>query len=169
MLGLFVSIVAVLPSASAGVACELEGPSCAAAEVEADVDVNADAVAAPRFATPAAIDCRVPVVSMVLQALVGECDGAARDASYRASRDPDSERSSGSLRPARRAERSTLAACTGIPSERGDAAGKTSSGQPLALFALPEPPPLQPTRFSDGATFFVPSTEPRLLERPPRA
>src|SRR6185295_2177742 len=44
-----------------------------------------------RFATPAVIDCRVPMVPGPLQALVGECDGTPRDASYRTSRDPDSE------------------------------------------------------------------------------
>src|SRR4051812_41671492 len=49
----------------------------------------------PRFATPAVIDCRVPTVPGPLQALVGECDGTPRDASYRTSRDPDSERAPG--------------------------------------------------------------------------
>ena len=125
----------------------------------------------PRYATPAMIDCRVPVIAPLLQALVGECDGTTRDTSYRASRDPESERSSGSLHPARR-ERSrgaALSACTGLPSEGGDVASSLSPSQPLALFALPDLPRLHAARLLDDAALLPLSRQLRPLERPPRA
>ena len=123
------------------------------------------------FATPAMIDCRLPAVAPGLQAMVGECDGTTRDTSYRASRDPESERSSGSLHPARR-ERSragTLSALAGLPSEGGDATVSGSSSQPLALFAVPDLPRQSASRFLDDATLLPRSRQLRPLERPPRA
>jgi hypothetical protein len=133
----------------------------------------APAAAAERlWATPAVIDCRVPVRAPVLQALVGECDGAARDFSYRASRDADSERAPGSLRPARRDRRAAdqLAAAAGLPSEGGDGgASGLQASQPLALFALPAPPCFVSARYGDATTVYLPSRQLRPLERPPRA
>ena len=117
------------------------------------------------------IDCRVPVVPALLQALVGECDGTARDASYRASRDPESERAPNSLRPARheRAARDQLSACTGLPGEGGNGPNNLPPVPPMALFALPGLPHFDEVPFSDGVTFLLPAGPIRLLERPPRA
>jgi len=123
------------------------------------------------FATPAVIDCRVPVAPGPLQALVGECDGTARDASYRASRDPDSEQAPGSLSPARRerSPRDQLSACAGLPGEGGSGISHLPPGQPIALFALPALPHFNAVPFSNGVTFVLPAGQLRLLERPPRA
>jgi hypothetical protein len=182
MIGIVLSIVFALPAAPAadvdgtcdqapsscerGPGNEVASAASVASLVRGDQDVDQ-----PRYATPAMIDCRVPVTAALLQALVGECDGTTRDASYRASRDPESERSSGSLRPARRERGSacTLAACAGTPSEGGDAAAGTSPSQPLALFALPDSPRLGASRFTIDATLFPASRRVRPLERPPRA
>lgn len=122
------------------------------------------------FATPAVIDCRVPVVAALLQALVGECDGTTRDASYRTSRDPDSERAPGGWRPARRDRngKESLSSCAGVPTEGGDGITGLSPIQPMALFAVPGMPERHGTRFADGATFALPIRQPRPLERPPR-
>jgi hypothetical protein len=132
---------------------------------------KAGPVEALPFATPAVIDCRAPVVPTALQALVGECDGTARDASYRASRDPDTEQAPGSLGPARRerASRDQLSACAGLPGEGGSGVSHLPPGQPIALFALPALPDFDEAPFSDGATVFLPAGQLRLLERPPRA
>jgi hypothetical protein len=194
MLGFFLSLslLHVLPAAAvpsaASASCVVGTPSCDE-EVMDLIDLVDLPAAAPtdpgavtfdgapsidglRFATPAVIDCRVPVVATLLQALVGECDGTMRDASYRASRDPDSERAPGSLRPARRDRtgQDQLSSCAGIPTEGGDGTGGVSPSQPLALAlsATPDMPRFQGTRFADGVTFSLPFRQPRLLERPPR-
>jgi hypothetical protein len=183
MIGLFLCLVAWLPAASmaARISCDQSSARC-----DADYDVVAEQeveeasaplapapvqAEAPPFATPAVIDCRAPVVATLLQALVGECDGTTHDASYRASRDPDSERAAGSLRPARhdRGVQPALAACAGVPSEGGGASNGPPAHQPLALFAVAQPPPAQATRFTNHATFFLPFRSRPPLERPPRA
>jgi hypothetical protein len=161
-----VSAAAPAPAPSASVTCA-DGPaSCdAAADWQRDGDVVADGP--HRYATPAVIDCRAPLVPRVLQTLVGECDGTPRDASYRTSRYPESEQSAGSVLPAGRDRRPTLAACHGVPAKGGVLT--IDSVQPLALFAVPavalqpgdsplgESPPRPRSRTSDP------------LERPPRA
>jgi hypothetical protein len=90
MLGLVMSLVAALapalPAADVAAAC-VEGPaSCDLAPVEL-----APLIEERTYATPAVIDCRSPVVPFVLSTLVGECTGTPHDASYRASRYPESE------------------------------------------------------------------------------
>jgi hypothetical protein len=183
MLGIFLTVTLVTippaaPAAEAGTVCDQSAPRCDLAPPDSagvDVDVNADADAdwpdRPRYATPALIDCRLPVVAPLLQALVGECDGTTRDTSYRASRDPESERPSGGLHPARR-ERprvTALSACAGIPSEGGDITSSPSPSQPLALFALPDLPRFFASRLVDDASLLPLSRQLRPLERPPRA
>jgi hypothetical protein len=170
MIGLIltVTLVTALPAAPAaegGTICDQSAPRCDAEPDPAGLDQPAG------YATPAMIDCRVPVVAPVLQALVGECDGTTRDTSYRASRDPESERSSGSLHPARRERTrgSTPSACAGIPSEGGDATSSVSPSQPLALFALPDLPRLSASRLPGDAALVPSSRQLRPLERPPRA
>jgi hypothetical protein len=177
MLGLVLSvIVSAAPapapspaSASASVTCP-EGPaSC-------DADAVAAALAAPggdegeaprRYATPAVIDCRAPTVPTVLQTLVGECDGTPRDASYRASRYPESEESTGSLVPAGRERRPSAASCNGLPRNGGELT--VSPIQPVALFAVPDVM-LAPgdSPLADGASRPACRTADP-LERPPRA
>ena len=168
VLSALVSAAAPAPP-SASVTCA-DGPaSCdAAAAWQRDArDDHAIDQGPRRYATPAVIDCRAPLVPRVLQTLVGECDGTPRDASYRTSRYPESEQSGGSVLPAGRERRPTLAACHGVP---GNGAVLTiDSVQPLALFAVPaavlqpgqsllgDSPPPPGTRTSDP------------LERPPRA
>jgi hypothetical protein len=188
MLGLLasLSLLAVSPAApsvSVPGACALgpTGGDEAAMDLPELADLSAARCSAPPlvagppageeiFATPAVIDCRAPVVATLLQALVGECDGTARDASYRTSRDPDSERAPGSWRPAKR-ERSgkaSLSSCAGVPTEGGDGTGGLSPIQPLALFAVPGIPEIEGTRFPQLATFSLTSRLPRPIERPPR-
>jgi hypothetical protein len=125
----------------------------------------------PRFATPAVIDCRVLLVPAALQALVGECDGTPRDASYRTSRDPDSERPAGGFSPGRRERgaQGQVSACAGIPGDRGAVIDGPSPSHPMALFALPDISGFAERRVTDSATFFPTDAELRLLERPPRA
>jgi hypothetical protein len=160
----------VLAPAASAFTCDQDAERCEAVPIATPDDD--DAIAEPRYATQAVIDCPAPVADGVLQNLVGECDGTPGDAWYRASRDPESERSPGSLRPARR-ERggaSATAACAGIPSEGGDAAsGGPSAAQPLALFALPTLPRVSSSRFNFEISSPPSSRQLRPLERPPRA
>jgi hypothetical protein len=165
------AVAATASVEDAGTTCDPTAPRC---DLTADDPGKADVDSAGwpiGFATPAMIDCRLPAAAPLLQAMVGECDGTTRDTSYRASRDPESERSSGSLHPARR-ERThagTLSACAGVPSEGGDATVSASSNQPLALFALPDLPRQSASRFLDDAALLPRSRQLRPLERPPRA
>jgi hypothetical protein len=132
MLGLVMSVVAAvapaLPAANMVAACA-EGPS--------SCDLAPLALAqheARTYATPAVIDCRSPLVPLVLATLIGECDGTPHDASYWSSRYPESEDTQ-SLAPASRERRGGVASCDGLPQK---APGFTLSDfQPLAVFATP--------------------------------
>jgi len=180
MLGLVMSLFAAVPSvpvmpASASITCPQGAASCDAAFEPIR------AAASEGYATPAVIDCRVPVVAPVLLTLVGECDGATQiasrpsstttltDASYRASRYPESERPSGTLGPRRREARdkTKVTTCTGVPVE-GAPATATSASQPLALFALGHLPQFVSTTLPSSAELLPPSGQLHPLERPPR-
>jgi len=175
------SLLATAPSPAAVTAC-VPGTAIGAQSCDLEDDdlyqsdgtaAEADATDEPRYATPAVIDCRVLQVPAGLQALVGECDGTPRDASYRTSRDPDSERAPGGFGPGRReraAAPGALAACAGVPGEGGAVFDGPAPSQPIALYALPDDMP----RFAApwlvaGAASFDSDAELRLLERPPRA
>jgi hypothetical protein len=164
MLGLVISLVAsgapALPVAGAASMCGDEPGRCEVAEVML-------APAERTYATPAVIDCRRANVPAVLAILVGECDGTPRDASYRASRYPDSEQVTTTVVPGNHDRRSGPATCQGVPPKHGDL---TRTSVPvLVLFATPSllppvsdaPPPPQVLRRSTR------SLDP--LERPPRA
>jgi hypothetical protein len=179
MVGLVIPFLAALPAALApgGAICDPLGPSsCEASARPALVGADAREGEPPRYATQAVVDCRAPVAqpridAALLAGLIGECDGTPGDASYRASRDPDSERATNSLRPARRDRRlaATPAACAGLPSEGGDASSAPAPSQPMALFALPALPPVSTSRFAVERSTSLPTRQPRPLERPPRA
>jgi hypothetical protein len=183
MLGLVLSLIAVLPTSQtlASVTCA-EGTSAGAAALtdidgdseapDASVGESVDSVrSAPvRYATPSAIDCRVPVVTPVLLALVGECGGVTvTDTSYRASRLPESEAPAGSFAPVRSdaTAKMRLHAYKGVPSPPG-AWSSPPSLQPLALFALPDGPRLTVWRLVFANETAPHSAQPRRLERPPR-
>jgi hypothetical protein len=167
LLSLFVSLTAP-PSAS--VTCPEWPASCDAAAVgmAADADSGESVVAdAPRYATPAVIDCRTTVVPAVLATLVGECDGMPRDASYRVSRYPESEQSGGTLTPATPRERRHVTSCDGVPADGGDLT--VSPAQPAALYASP-PFVLAAGRAAPpGLSLTLPFRTRDRLDRPPRA
>ena len=178
MLGIVLSMIVSLPPAPptlAAATCAADRDSAMDTDIDDDgttMDVAIGEGAEPvRYATPAAIDCRLPVVTPVLQALVGECAGVTiTDASYRASRLPESEAPTGSLTPLRPdgSAKIRVAVCSGLPSPSGTT-WSPPSGQPIALFALPDFPRLPTWR----AVYFDQSLPrsallPR-LERPPRA
>src|SRR5882724_7556208 len=167
MLGLVMSLVAAaapaLPAADVAAACA-EGPaSCDLAPVEL----------APRleelpYATPAVIDCRSPVVPLVLSTLVGECTGTPHDASYRASRYPESEDSQ-SVAPAngeRRAGMLACDACDGLPQKAPPL--PLSDAQPLAVFATPAVVHAPARARAPHDTFELPSRFGDPPDRPPR-
>ena len=175
MVGLVIPFLAALPAAFAagGPICD---PTTSLAACEAGpragwlAGIAGDEDDEPRYATQAVIDCPVPVAFGLFPGLVGECDGTPNDASYRASRDPESERANSSLRPARRDRTAarTLTACAGLPPENGDIASPVPS-QPMALFALPELPPASTARLGIERSTSPPTRPIRPLERPPRA
>jgi hypothetical protein len=151
-------------SASEDVSAEAQTPT-----IGADVAESGEPV---RYATPAAIDCRVPVVSPLLLTLVGECDGVTlTDASYRASRFAESEMQAAGFFPSRQDPGATghLAVCGGVPAQPSNWL-PAPSGQPLALFAaLPQLPPLIVAMLSQAGDLPPLSAQLRRLERPPRA
>ena len=161
MLALVITLVATaapaLPAAS--VACG-EGPdSCELAPME-------PAPSGERtYATPAVIDCRSPVVPLVLATLVGECIGTPHDASYRASRYPESEDSQ-SLTPGSRPQRGNVAACDGLPQRAPGL--DVPYVQPLALFASPGLIHLATAVRVPRETFLLPSRFGDPPDRPPR-
>jgi hypothetical protein len=180
-LGLVLSVVAALPTSQtlAGATCaEAAGSSAANATVFTDIDGASegldesvgDVVDPVRYATPAAIDCRVPLVTPVLLALVGECGGVTvTDTSYRASRLPESEAPAGSFSPVRSdaTTKGRVPVCSGVPVSPG-AWSSPPSLQPVALFALPDMP-----RLTVALAVFADEQAPhsaqlRRLERPPR-
>jgi hypothetical protein len=174
MVGLVIPFLVALPAAFAagGPLCDPSSPTaCEATPRVGWLLVTADDDHEPGYATQAIIDCPVPAVFGLLPGLVGECDGTPSDASYRASRDPDSERAPSSLRPARRDRTAarTLAACAGLPSEGGDATVGPAPSQPMALFALPALPPVSSGRLGIERSTSPPTRATRPLERPPRA
>jgi hypothetical protein len=180
-LGLVLSVVAALPTSQtlAGATCAANAPtSAASAAVFTDIDGASegsaesvgDVVDPVRYATPAAIDCRVPVVTPVLLALVGECGGVTvTDTSYRVSRLPESEIPAGSFSPvnADASAKIRVPVCSGMPAPPGSWSSPPSL-QPMALFALPDMP--RPTValavFADEQAPH--SAQTRRLERPPR-
>ena len=180
MLGLVISLVfstvpalvavpGAFPSGSAmGFTCDPArdvGPSAACDPAPAG-DRDAPDADGPQYASEAVVDCPTPAL-----AVIGECDGTVRDASYRASRDPESERLPGSLRPARRDRGSPgmRAACAGVPVDARDGASSPSPTQPLALFAVPGLQTFPSSRFSFDSPAALTSRGIRPLERPPRA
>jgi hypothetical protein len=178
MLGLVMSVITVvvpttvalpaaLPSApAAGFICD-PSPSAACDPAPAADAHDADGL---QYATEAVIDCPTPAAGALGENVAGECDGTVRDASYRASRDPESERLPGSLRPARR-DRSVpgmRAACAGVPVEGHDGLSSPNPTQPLALFAVPALQTFASSRFSFDSPAALPSRGIRPLERPPR-
>lgn len=178
MLGFALTLIASLPASPmpAGATCAAQVDVSALSETAADgdgatlVETVSDVAEPVRYATPAAIDCRLPVVTPVLQALVGECAGVTvADASYRASRLPESEAPAGSFSPARTDASSKLriTVCSGIPAQPGTWLSPPS-GQPLALFALPDFPRLPQWRAVLADSSLPRSAQLRRLERPPR-
>jgi hypothetical protein len=179
MLGLVITVVFAVPAAfpsapAAGFTCDAS-PSSACDQAPDAADQAPDgANQAPdgdglQYATEAVIDCPTPADDAL--AAAGECDGTVRDASYRASRDPESERLPGSLRPARR-DRGTAgmrAACAGVPVEGHDGLSSPAPTQPLALFAVPALQTFSSSRFSFASPAALTSRGIRPLERPPRA
>jgi hypothetical protein len=171
MLGLVISLVAasVLPGAAATCAEGADSCELAAAAVVAHEDGHEDGHEERTYATPAVIDCDSPAVPMVLSTLVGECDGTAYDASYWVSRDPQSERATPALAPAR--ERRTGAATSpstwdGLPQK---APGLTISDvQPIALYATPVIMPAATDARAPRDTFLLPSRFGDPPDRPPR-
>jgi hypothetical protein len=158
MLGLVMSLVAVATPAlpAAADACA-EGPS----------SCDLAPLAGPQheeYATPAVIDCRSPVVPLVLSAIVGECDGP-HDASYRASRYPESE-DSGSLSPATRERRGGVASCDGLPQKAP--ALPLSDWQPLAVYAQPLVVRVSTPLREPRPAFIPPSRLGDPPDRPPR-
>jgi len=179
MVGLIAPFLAALPAvlAAGGPTCDPMGQggagndSCQPSQPVMLVLLGpSDPDDEPRYATQAVIDCPVPALGSPWAGLAGECDATLSDASYRASRDPDSERVPSSLRPARRDRNGAgkLAACAGTPSEGGDATSAPAPSQPLALYALPALPPVAAARFSLERSTWSPTRSPRPLERPPR-
>lgn len=176
MLGLVLSvIVSAAPAlaASASVTCPDDPASCDAATVgpfaPAAGLARGDGDDQPReYATPAEIDCPAPAL---LRDLMSECDGTPLDAWYRASRYPDSERSTGTLSSGARGrgerrQASGPASCRGVP--RDDGGGLTvSAPQPLALVALPALPPSARDPRPPLADFVLPSRSLEPPERPP--
>ncbi|HEY2729641.1 MAG TPA: hypothetical protein VGK52_06840 [Polyangia bacterium] len=164
MLGLVMSLVAAvapaLPAADVAAACA-EGPaSCDLAPVDL-----APRVEERTYATPAVIDCRSPVVPLVLSTLVGECTGTPHDASYRASRYPESEDSQ-SVAPANGERRSGVVACDGLPQ---NAPGlPLSDAQPLAVFATPAVVHAPARARAPSDTLLLPSRFGDPPDRPPR-
>jgi hypothetical protein len=71
-------------------------------------------------------------VPLVLSTLVGECAGTPYDASYRASRYPESEDSQ-SLGPASRENKRGTVSCDGLPQRAPSL--PLSDAQPLAVYA----------------------------------
>jgi len=167
MLGLVLSIIVAVPAAfpsapAAGFTCDPDAASSCDQAPAADAP-DGDG---PQYATEAVIDCPTPTDDAA-----GECDGTVRDASYRASRDPESERLPGSLRPARR-DRSPAAmraVCAGSPIEGRDLLRSPTPTQPLALFAVPALQTFASSRFSFDSPAALTSRGIRPLERPPRA
>jgi hypothetical protein len=166
---------AVAPAAVAATAvaevCALGGPAC-----EADVPEALGEDPGPLvYATPAEIDCPasdrgVRVVRQPeLPASAGDCSPPSLDFHYRVSRAPESERPNGALRPQRaRRPSHRVAACTGLPLERGSLLSLVSL-QPMATYAIAGlvPPLGVVVAFEDLASGTVRALEP--LDRPPRA
>jgi hypothetical protein len=184
MVGVVISLIAALPATwAAGSTCD-QGLGPSSCDVAAEV-LGADAASAdePRYATEVIADCPTPLVDALSGAYpgtfqgtsagtsAGECDETPFDGSYRASRDAESERVPGSLRPGRR-ERpngAVRAACTGSPIDGRDGARNPDPTQPLALFELPGLATFSSSRFSIDAPAALPWRHLRPLERPPRA
>jgi hypothetical protein len=188
MVGIVISLIAALPAAwAAGSTCD-QGLGPSSCDVAAEVgEAAAPSTDEPRYATEVIADCPTPLVDALSGAYpgtfqgtsqgtsagtsAGECDETPFDGSYRASRDPESERMPGSLRPGRR-ERpngAVRAACTGSPIDGRDGAGNPDPTQPLALFELPGLATFSSSSFSIDAPAALPWRHLRPLERPPRA
>jgi hypothetical protein len=129
MLGLVVSLItSIVPALPVTVAtCDVDSPACEALAARLD-----DGDAATRdYATPAEIDCRSPLATFI-----DECDGTMiYDASYRASRSPESEQVTRALLPSRRERHRAVSSCDGLPPKGGELT--LSDAQPLAVTATP--------------------------------
>ncbi|HXI57429.1 MAG TPA: hypothetical protein VNO55_15285 [Polyangia bacterium] len=172
------SVVAALPTSQTLAAATCAEDAAASAVVFTDIDGVSegwdesvgDIVDPVRYATPAAIDCRVPLVTPVLLALVGECGGVTvTDTSYRASRLPESEAPAGSFSPVRSdaTAKGRVPVCSGLPASPG-AWSSPPSLQPVALFALPDMPRLTLSQAVFADEQAPHSAQTRRLERPPR-
>ncbi len=180
-LGFTLSLIATAPTAPApslartAPTCAEEGATTPDIGIDDDGAPLTESVAAPAaardYATPAVIDCRLPVVSRALQALVGECAGVTvPDASYRTSRWPESESPAGSLAPVRpdAAAKLRLTVVAGVPSQPSTMLAPPSA-PPAALFAAPDFPRPAASPLFDSNESAPRSALGRRLERPPRA
>jgi hypothetical protein len=169
MLGLVMSLVAAAaPALTAAnvVATCAEGPaSCDLAPLELAPLELAPPSEERTYATPAVIDCRSPVVPLVLSTLVGECAGTPHDASYRTSRYPESEDSQ-SVAPATGERRAGAASCDGLPQEAPWL--PLSDAQPLAVFATPVVVHVATRARAPSQSFQLPSRFGDPPDRPPR-
>ena len=173
-LGFALSFIATAapPAAPGHAAATCDDLGVAGADADIEGDEAPPAPLGPEdYATPAVIDCRLPVVSRPLQALVGECAGVTvPDASYRTSRWPESELPAGTFAPVRSdaSAKLRLTIVAGMPSQPTTTLAPPSA-QPLALFAVPDVPrPLLAPVFTTDER--APrSALGRRLERPPRA
>jgi hypothetical protein len=167
MLGLVLTLVAATAPASpaAGVAATATaGVECAEGPTSCDLAPAPPAEPA-EYATLAVIDCRSPVVPLVLSTLVGECTGMPMDASYRASRYPESEDSQ-SLSPGTRERRGGVASCDGLPQK--PPAPPLSDAQPLAVYEVPSVLHLATDVRAPRPSFYLPSRFGDPPDRPPR-
>ncbi|HVR62599.1 MAG TPA: hypothetical protein VMU50_11900 [Polyangia bacterium] len=183
MLSLGFALSLLATAATSAAPAHAAAATCDGAVASAEADIEGDeppqaatsrlppALARADYATPAVIDCRLPVVSRPLPALVGECAGVTvPDASYRTSRWPESEMPAGAFAPLRPDARAKvrLTIVAGVPSQPTTALAPPSL-QPLALFAVPDVPrpSMSPVFATDEAA--PRSALGRRLERPPRA
>jgi hypothetical protein len=170
MLGLVMTLVAATAPAPAGPAVAVGMPGAGAGVECAEGPASCELAPVPpreptEYATPAVIDCRSSVVPLVLSTLVGECTGMPLDASYRASRYPESEDSQ-SLSPATHERRGSLASCDGLPQKAP--APPLSDAQPLAVFAVPSIVLVAKDMRAPRADVFLPSRFGDPPDRPPR-
>jgi hypothetical protein len=169
-LGIVVSSL-VASLAPTGATCGGDPARCEPAAAAGDDDAAAQD--GEGYATPAVVDCRSSstpfLLSAVLPALVGECDGGSvYDASYRASRSPGGAETevTRALLPATRDRRRTVATCGGLPPRGLDLT--VTSPQPLAVFATPRLVPAATRATCPPEVFSLVSRFGDPPDRPPR-
>jgi hypothetical protein len=157
--------------------CPVTGGSACEAPAPTADDLALD------YATPAEVDCPAPqgrtarlaeahpafAAAAFAPGGFADCSPPVLDFHYRVSRVPESERPNGALRPQRaRRNGPAVAACTGLPLERGTPLS-TGSVQPAAMYALLTMLPPTGASIGFGATEDRPSRALEPLDRPPRA